>query len=254
MKKSQAWLATWKSKLQESMKLQRGHMLDQIELFEQTKDDDRPVLPRGCDLTAVLNRELDCEAISSSPMPYVLNVGCGFVPTSVGFRTEEGIPVTVVGVDPLAFAIGDVLAQMAVNTPMLMQARRFVLPIVAEELSAAIPPSSFHAVWSEDAFLDCVDPFRFLQQCVRACKEGGVVAVKFKPRAEGDLWSVMYTDGGKIALKSERGEVALTEIRGERIEVHTLMDESLLIKVRRQPRSIEQVQSFMKKSGLILPR
>ncbi len=251
-------METWKKRLQETLILDRDAFTQAVGIYqgEAATGIQSPTLPRGCDLTAQLNRELACDAIENSPAPYILNVGCGFAPTSVGFRNARGVPVTVVGVDPLAFPIGEALATIAAAFPDIVQMRRFVLPLVAEEMSAAIPAGSFHGVWSEDAILDCVDPFRFVTQCARACKEGGLVCIKFTPPEDPEkrstLWAVEGFDGSKVAFTSDRGRVGISEVRGERIEMHTLLDGSLMMKIRIQERSAAQVQRQLQKSGIIL--
>ncbi len=78
------------------------------------------------------------------------------------------------------------------------------------------------------------------------------MCIKFNPKTEGTLWTVTGFDGGKVGFKSERGEQVINEIRGERVEIHTLLDESLMIKVRRPLRNIETMQKMLSKSSLIL--
>lgn len=249
---------TWKERLQATLPTTRDTFAQGVHAYldEVAAGAENPALPRGCDIAAPLNCELMCDAVENSPMPYVLNVGCGFVPTSVGYRNGRGLPVTVVGVDPLAFVIGDTLGALAAAYPAIVHSRRFVLPMVAEEMSAAIPPGSFHAVWSEDTILDCVDPFRFVTQCVRACKEGGIICIKFTPPEDPEkritLWGIEGFDGSKIVFTSVRGRVGISEVRGERIEMHTLLDGSLMMKIRRPERSAQQVERSLMKSGLII--
>ncbi len=193
---------------------------------------------------------MQCQAIASTPLPYVLNIGCGGRPGTAGWRTEHGVPLSVVGVDPCAFRWNDVLTSVAKNlNPM----RRFIIPVAAEEMNAVLPPLSFEAVWSEDALLDCIDPFRALQQCVRLVKPGGVVCMKFDPKAEGTLWKVKAFNGAKILFESERGLSGAEAVRGQRVEVHTMLDESLMIKIRRQHQTDDQVISVAKKAGIIVP-
>lgn len=197
-----------------------------------------------------LHRELQCEAIDATPLPYVLNIGCGARPGTVGWRTSQNVPISVVGVDPLAFRWNDVLSSVAKNlSPM----RRFVLPVVAEEMNAALPPISFEAVWSEDMLLDSIDPFRVLQQCTRVVKPGGVICVKFNPKSEDTLWKVKTYNGSSILFESEVGFAGVQAVRGERVEIHTLLDESLMIKIRRPHKTEAQIIHQAQKAGLFVP-
>ncbi len=230
------------------------------ELLEKEKDDlvtsmnkavaDGVVLA-AYDPARRISQDLQCEAVESTPLPYILNVGCGFTPTSVGWRTQQGNPVTVVGVDPLAHAINETLNIMSLAHEAMMKSRRFVMPVVGEEMNVAIPPGSFHAVWSDGAILDALDPFRFLQQCVRASKQSGVVCVRLGQQTEDRLWKVLGYDGARLVLESAIGTQQITEIRGERIEVHTMLDETLMIKIRRPAHSQADVEKRL--VGMVRP-
>lgn len=248
------WMEIWKERLHEAHFEERDAFVARLDNVKGlVAAGEKP--PRDLDPSALLEQELRCEAVDSAPQPYVLNVGCGYRPTSIGQRTKDGLQVYVVGVDPKAYEMGDALLTIASLFPALASARRFVLPIVAEEMSMAVPSGSFHAVWSEDAILDCVDPLRFVQQCVRATRPGGVACIKFAAPGEegGTLWKTVFHDGGKIMFQSERGDCGIAEVRGERIEVHTLLDGALMLKVRRQARADDQVLKFAERAGLLVP-
>ncbi len=183
----------------------------------------------------------------------MLNVGAGYRPWSCGRRTRQGIPIVVVGADPLAFGVADAVKTMLPHFPAVARARAFTLPIAGEELSAAIPPATFDAAWSEGTLLDCLDPFRLLQQCVRAVKTGGVVCVRLG-QAEDTLWKVRAANGGSISLSSDLGTQTISEVRGERLEVHTLIDGSMMLKIRRREHTQADLDKMLKRgSGLVLP-
>lgn len=240
------WIRRWSQRLDEVMKSER----DRFAAFGAAFNVEAP--PILGDPRTPINRELSCQALEESPMPYVLNVGCGFFPTSLGFRRNDGVAVNIVGVDPLAYPIADAYGVIEKAAPV-KHMRRFIAPIVCEEMNNLFPPGVFHAVWSEDTFLDCCDPFRFLQQCVRATKQGGVVCVKFKRDSPGSLWTVMGHDGGMIMLDAgEHGSVKLSEVRGERVEVHELLDGSLMVKLRRREHDEQQAGRILR--ALTLPK
>lgn len=237
------WMGKWMTRLQESFKKERQEFADMMARGAETKD-----FPVAMNPQHPMDPELLCDAVKSSPTPYVLNVGCGFAPTAVGQRVpESNVPLYVVGVDPNAYGIGEALKIMATQFPEIQAARRFIQPIVAEELSMAIPPATFHAVWSRHALLDCLDPVKFVQQCIRATKEGGVVCLRFDPQGDGVLWKVKEYDGGRMVLGSEFGEVELSEIRGEKVEVHTMLDGDLILKIRRRQRTQEEIAGAAKR-------
>jgi SAM-dependent methyltransferase len=244
------WMERWKKRLHETHVLARDAFMKQLDDLRTLSETDRP--PRVLDPHAPLEPELICEAIEQAPMPYVLNVGCGYAPTSIGQRTKAGGDVFVVGVDPKAYEMGDALLLMATQFPRIGSARRFVLPIVAEEMGMAVPPGAFHAVWSDNTLLDCVDPVRFVQQCVRATKQGGVACIKFNPNDPSTLWKVLGHHGSQITLSSARGDVTLKEVRGERIEVHTLLGDHLMLKIRQRVHTAEDATRALKKTGIIL--
>ncbi len=238
----------WKARAAETLKAERAVYLAELDAWAE----DSGRQPPGLDPRALLHNDLLCDAVNGTPTPYVMNIGCGFRVTSPGFRTKDGIAVTVVGIDPLAFGINDALKALELKHEILRTTRRYIYPLAAEEMSAAIPVGAFDAVWSENALLDCMDPFRVLAQAARVTKTGGVVCIKFK-RSEDTIWKVKHFDGGKIYLESDLGAQEIKEVRGERVEIHTFPDESLMIKVRRPQRTIEEVMGKAKKLGLILP-
>lgn len=236
-------------RLQVQLKVERDSFHDQLKTIEAHPDN---ALPKALDPSLVLEPDLHCESIESTPMPYVLNVGCGFRPWSMGRRTKQGVPIVAVGIDPLAFGIGEALKLMTTAFPFLHKSRCFMLPIVGEEASAAFPPSTFNAVWSDGAILDSVDPFRFLQQCVRATKVGGVVCVKLG-QAGGTLWTAHAAGGAKVIFTSDRGGQEITEIRGERVEVHTMLDGGIMLKIRRREHTPGELMKKLQQGGLVLP-
>lgn len=243
----------WKERLQTTLKADRDAFTAALDEHAKASEDDVP--PRTFDTRARISPDLQCEAVETSPAPYILNVGCGFRPTHVGWRTKDNVPIKAVGVDPLANAINEALNFMATKYPKLTNCRRFVMPIVAEEMGAALPTACFDAVWSEDAILDCVDPFRFVEQCVRVTKIGGVVCLRFKPEAADTLWKVGEHDGAHVVFKGPSNTVVeISEVRGERVELHTMLDGGLMIKVRRPVRNLEQVLAAAQKAGIVLAR
>lgn len=236
------WRRRWTERLPALAKADREEWLAGIERLcagEST--------PRWADPGAIIERELACETMEHNPIPYVLNVGCGFAPTSIGQRTADGRPVAIVGVDPMAFQISDAMKLMIQKSREVAAGRRFVLPLVGEELAAAIPPGAFDAVWSDGAILDCVDPPRFLSQCARAARPGGIVAIKVGTASPERLWRVDAIDGSRVAFSSDMGRFEIGEVRGERLEVHTLLDGSLLLKIRRPFRTLAQAETKAKK-------
>lgn len=245
------WLEIWKARLGVLLHSGKDRFVESLDAHAKAGSTHPALNPRS-----TTPKDLSCQALDGSPMPYVLNAGCGFWPTSCGFRTyESGRPVTVVGVDPLASAINEAIGILALAHPDVGKSRRFVVPIAAEELGAVYPPGTFHAAWSDGALLDCFDPVRFLQALVRATKQGGVVCVKFDSMQQDALWKVLGHDGGKIVLAAEgHGKCEITEIRGERVEVHTMLDGDLMLKIRRAEHSqAEAEQRLMKATqGLIV--
>jgi hypothetical protein len=241
----------WTERLQAEAKAERDAFHDELKALEKEGNDARP--PRHLDQAAVLEQDLHCESVEGTPMPYVLNVGGGFRPWSCGRRTRQGIPLVVVGADPLSFGVQDAMKAMIPIFPIARRAMAFTMPIAGEELSAAIAPGSFNAAWSDGMLLDCIDPFRVLQQMVRAVKQGGVACAKLGKPRDGALWSVSAHDGGKIVFSSELGHQTITEVRGERVEVHQMIDDSLMIKIRRREHTQADVDKLLKRSsGLVL--
>ncbi len=251
--KFEQWMEKWKARLQVSFKAERELFLDSIQKYAADND---ATPPRALDLQAVLEPDLHCESVEETPLPYVLNVGCGFRPLSCGRRTSKGVGVNVVGVDPLGFGIGEALQLMTSQHPGLIASRRFVTSIVGEEMNAFVPPNSFHAVWSEGTLLDALDPEKFVIQCVRAVKTGGVVCIKLGLPSPDTLWKVKGYDGGKMVLESEKGLAGFQEVRGERVEVHTMLDGSLMLKIRKHEHTQADVLKMLqaKGSGLVLPK
>lgn len=247
----QQWLEKWKARLGELLQQGKDDFVEALNAHAKAGSTHPALNPMS-----TTPKDLSCQALDGTPMPYVLNAGCGFWPTSAGFRTYEGRrPVTVVGVDPLAHAINEAHGVLSLAHADVAKSRRFIVPIAAEELGAVFPPGTFHAAWSDGAFLDCFDPVRFLQALVRSTKQGGVVCVKFDSMKEGQLWKVLGHDGGRIVLSSDRGQVEITEIRGERVELHTMLDGDLMIKIRRAEHSQEEAEKRLMKAtgGLIVP-
>ncbi len=240
----------WKTRIAEQLKHERDEYTAAV--IKWAQEGELRNSPKGLDVSAFLEADLQCEAVLATPTPYVLNVGCGFRVTSPGFRTKDGLPVVVVGLDPTAFAINEALKILEATQESVKAVRRFIYPITGEEMSAAIPVGAFDAVWSENALLDLVDPHRALTQMARATKVGGVVCVKFDPKAEGTMWKLAAYDGGKLVLTSERGTQEISEVRGERVEMHTMLDDTLMVKIRRPQRTLEEVIGKAKKKGLIV--
>lgn len=228
--KKQALMGRWKERVEQSFAAERERFVSELGNEE--------VPPRGYDVDKFIHSDLMCEAIDATPLPYILNIGCGFRPASMGWRTAAGMPLNIVGVDPTAFRIGDTITNVA---PHLTKLRRFIAPIVAEEINALFPPESFEAVWSDGVLLDVLDPFRVLQQATRVVKPGGVVCMKFSSKAADTLWKVEGFNGGKIVFQLEDGTLSGIEaVRGERVEVHTMIDGDLMIKIRKGERQLER--------------
>lgn len=246
----QEWLNTWKARLAKLLEDGKDNLVTELNEAAENGVPHRHLEPSG-----YIDKDIECAAIEESPLPYVLNAGAGFFPTAAGFRTRKGRPVTVVGVDPLAYAINEALGVMGGAHPDVAKSRRFVAAATMEDSGALFPPGTFHAVWSDGALLDCFDPVRFLQACVRATKQAGVVFVRLGKESDDRLWKVLGHKGSKLALASARGAVEISEIRGERIEVHTLLDGTLAIKIRRAAHSQAEAEKMLAKatSGLVLP-
>lgn len=243
------WLETWKLRLGKLLEIGKD---DLVVAINKSIKDGTP--PAAWDPSARIGADLHCKAVDESPMPYILNVGCGFMPTAIGWRTKQGIPVTVVGADPLAHAINEALTVMGSAHEAMGKSRRFVAPIVGEEMSALFPSGSFHAVYSDGVLLDALDPFRFLQQCVRATKSGGVVCVRLGKPSADRLWQIHEHNGGSITLRAKPGGQKIDEVRGERVEIHTMQDDTLMIKIRRTEHSADEIAKAQRKmmGGLIV--
>lgn len=252
--KKKEWFDRWKARLVEALKVDRSSYVAAIE-----KAKENGLTFRTVDPATFLVPDLQCDAVLSTPTPYILNVGCGFRTTSPGFRTKDGVAASVVGVDPLAYQINEAMKVIEAEHEELRAVRRFIYPLAGEELSAAIPVGAFDAVWSEDALLDFMDPARALMQAARACRPGGVVCFKFYDNLLPDaaktetLWKVQGYDGGKIQFVSDLGRQTIDEVRGERVEMHQLQATGeLMIKIRRPVRTMEEVVAKAKKRGLIV--
>ena len=100
--KQAEWMNAWRERLKALLEKGKDDFVTELNAAAEAG-----VPHRFLDGFAHVDRDLECEAIDGSPFPYLLNAGCGFFPTSAGFRTRAGRAVTVVGVDPLAHAINE---------------------------------------------------------------------------------------------------------------------------------------------------